>query len=893
MNFLKKFIPFKRWKPGSGEPSKVNASDVFRVKYLSFKELLDSNTELLNTITDLEEKLQGQEVFGMSYVRSQAARAAFHTSRMIRGLNAISGQKYSQLYAVMEAINGKIKEELEKKKEVPLTEFILPYSRINKEMVDWVGGKSANLGEVANRVKLPIPPGFAITTYAYQFFLNENDLVDEINKRKQEIDADQPETVNLASEEIQALIISATIPAPLEEAILEAYDHLSETIGGPEPLGSSPRVALRSSAIGEDSALTFAGQYLSILNVPREKILQSYRYIIASLYTPRAIIYRLNKGVRDEDIAMSVACIEMVESLTSGVAYSRHPFNLFENNVLINSVWGLGPYAVDGVITPDTYTVTKHEPLTIVETRTSQKPVQLVSNPDGGLIEVPVDQEKQNIPCLSPEQIKALAGYAIQLEAHYGCPQDIEWALDQKGQLLVLQTRPIRLETRPIPKSTRERGGISETSPRLSGYPVLVEDGMVAFPGVGYGPAYQVHSEDDLANFPDGSVLVAKRSSPRFVIVMRKTQAIVTDAGSMTGHMASLSREFGVPSILAARGATAAIPTGTEVTVDAYSGRVYQGRVPELLAMQIIRTPHMRGTAVYRTLRGVADFIVPLHLLDPKALTFKAESCQTFHDIMRLVHELSYTEMFQLSDLVSHKEGGAVKLEAPIPLDLYLMDLGGGLSSLTERVKKVRVAEIASIPLRALLKGLLHEDLRWRGPRPVDLSGFFSVMREQMFRPPNHGERFGDRSYAIISDKYLNFSSRVGYHYSILDSYCGQTINKNYITFSFKGGAADDTRRNRRARAIAQVLQKLDFSVEVKGDRVDARFQKYEQSVIEEKLDMVGRLLQFTRQMDMLMKSEASVAAIASSFLEGHYQLEEDFFEKLYEKGDKEVRQDS
>jgi len=147
-------------------------------------------------------------------------------------------------------------------------------------------------------------------------------------------------------------------------------------------------------------------------------------------------------------------------------------------------------------------------------------------------------------------------------------------------------------------------------------------------------------------------------------------------------------------------------------------------------------------------------------------------------------------------------------------------------------------------------------------------------MREQMLAAPDVEERFGDRSYAIISDKYLNFSSRVGYHYSVLDAYCGQTVNKNYITFSFKGGAADDVRRNRRARAIAIVLMGLDFSVEVKGDRVDARLQKYDREVIQAKLDLIGRLLIFTRQMDMLMTSEISVEAVAQNFLKGNYGLD-------------------
>jgi pyruvate,water dikinase len=183
----------------------------------------------------------------------------------------------------------------------------------------------------------------------------------------------------------------------------------------------------------------------------------------------------------------------------------------------------------------------------------------------------------------------------------------------------------------------------------------------------------------------------------------------------------------------------------------------------------------------------------------------------------------------------------------------------------------VTLEQIASTPLLAVLRGMLHPDLRAKEPRPIQLSGLFSVMREQLMASPNVEERFGDRSYAIISDKYLNFSSRVGYHYSVLDAYVGQTVNKNYITFSFKGGAADDVRRNRRVRAIALALMGLGFAVEAKGDRVDARLQKYEAQILEEKLDYLGRLLQFTRQMDMLMVSEASVEAVARNFLEGNY----------------------
>jgi len=235
--------------------------------------------------------------------------------------------------------------------------------------------------------------------------------------------------------------------------------------------------------------------------------------------------------------------------------------------------------------------------------------------------------------------------------------------------------------------------------------------------------------------------------------------------------------------------------------------------------------------------------------------------------------------MFQVSDLISYQKGGAVKFEAPIPLDLYIVDLGGGLTGRAPRARRVTVENIVSAPFRALLKGVLKEELREQGPRPIQISGLLSVMREQMLAPP--GERFGDRSYAIISEKYLNFSSRVGYHYSILDSYCGDNINNNYITFSFKGGAADDVRRNRRVRAISKVLEQADFTVQVKGDQVNARLLKYPRPLIEEKLEMIGTLLQFTRQMDMLMQSEYSVDAVVRNFLAGNYRLDQALVEDL------------
>ena len=840
-----------------------NLPDLFRFKYSCFKMLLDSNAEFLNVMTDLEEKLLGQQVFGMSYVRSRSAKAVFHALRMIKNIDDLSGHCYSPLFDTLEKINLKIKEILGRKKEISISELILPYSAINAEMTDWVGGKNANLGEIHSRIGLPIPCGFAITTRAFESFLLNSALFDEISSKKMNIDPDYPETIKTISDGIRQLIISADVPAVIEEAILLAHAKLAgDTSYGKIP-DSSLRISMRSSAVGEDSELSFAGQYLSVLNVTQEHIIRTYKEIVASLYTPSAIAYRLNKGIRDEDIAMSVACLQMVESVVSGVMYSRNPLNMLEENIIITAVWGLGPYAVEGVITPDTYIVGKNSQT--ISSDISRKTVQLISKQDGGLTEIPVADALQDKPCLSAENIAVLAGYARKLEEHYGCPQDIEWAIDSSGSIFILQSRSLRAE---------DSGKSYPVLPVLTGYPLLIEKGVTVSGGVGFGPAFHVSSDEDLLNFPDGAVLVARHSSPKLVMVMKKTRAIITDMGNIAGHMATLAREFAVPTIVSTNVATSVIPEGMEVTVDAYSGRVYQGKVPELEAYQITGEFPMKDTPVYSVLREVSDRIVPLYLLDPGSPDFAPPFCRTLHDICRLVHEFSYTEMFKLSDLVSDKRGLAFKLKGFIPLDLYVIDLGSGLTENNLNLNSISPDKIASVPFKALLKGLMNKDFQQNRLRPVEFKGFLSVMREQMLSPPSAAERFGDRSYAIISDKYLNFSSRVGYHYSIIDSYCSRTVNMNYITFSFKGGAADDVRRNRRARTIARILQSLDFAAEVTGDRVSARYQKHEIHLIEDKLDIIGRLLQFTRQMDMLMTNEASVEVLAENFLEGNYNLE-------------------
>lgn len=855
LNKFRRIISGKRRK----DPAGREMMTVFQNKYADFKNLLESNAELLKIISGIEERLGGHHVFGMSYIRSEMSRLVFHSFRMVKSFEGLAGRRYPELIDTLDRIQAQINEALDLRNAPRMIDYVLPYTRITREMVDFVGGKNANLGEIRSRIGLPVPRGFAITTTAGDELIEFNDLLDEIRRLKMELNAKDPENILRISGEIQRMFPAAMVPAAVEKAIFDAFDR---EIGN----SGEKRVALRSSAVGEDTDLSFAGQYVSCLNISRDEIIGRYKDVVASLFTPRAISYRLHMGIPFEDVAMSVACVEMVDARAGGVMYTRHPFEPERDHIIINGVWGLGKKVVDGDVTPDEFEMTKTEPPVMIGSLIVSKPHQLVPGGSGELAEAPVAEEDRDAPCLTADQATVLARYGMKLEGHFQLPQDIEWALDREGNIILLQSRPLKLEGEPAPEIIK----------RCEGFEVILEGGSIASPGIGYGAAHIIHSEEDLLTFPDGGVLVAAHPSPQYVIVMEKAKAIVTNSGSITGHMASLAREFKVPALLNTKTATIDILQGLEITVDAFSGRVYAGKVSELLDMDRKQCAFMKDTPVYRTLENLARLIIPLNLTNPKSRRFSPKNCRTVHDVMRFAHERSYGEIFNLSDATSDQGKISVKLAAPIPVDLYVIDLGGGLA-MEGKLSKVRPDQVVSAPFKALLDGMLHADLKPFEPRPVNLRGFLSVMSEQMLSPPNPVvERFGDRSYAIISDKYLNFSSRVGYHYSILDSYCGQTAMKNYINFQFSGGAADNVRRNRRARLIQKVLEANGFLVEVQGDRVNARLGKQELAVVAEKLDTLGRLLIFTRQMDMLMNHEGSVSDLAGRFLRGKYDLGND-----------------
>jgi len=314
--------------------------------------------------------------------------------------------------------------------------------------------------------------------------------------------------------------------------------------------------------------------------------------------------------------------------------------------------------------------------------------------------------------------------------------------------------------------------------------------------------------------------------------------------------------------------------------VDATNGFVYDGEVPELLeashqANEVEDSGGWRrNSPAFQLLEKVISLISPLHLTEPGSAKFTPDNCVTLHDLARFVHEKSYREMFMMGDNVGDLRGAAYKLDIFLPIDLYIVDLGGGIKG-TPKHKKVKRSQISSVPLSALLKGMMHEKIPRFGARPMDAGGLFSVMMRHATTSPEGESTFHDPCYAMISDHYTNFTARVGYHFSVVDTYCGLTQNKNYISILFQGGAADYMRRTRRCRAMADILKEHGFTVQLKHDLINARLSKGTREETVKQLEMVGSLLQFFRQMDAAMASDDAVVVFRDAFLRGDYGLSE------------------
>ncbi len=459
--------------------------------------------------------------------------------------------------------------------------FVLWFDELGKEEVPLVGGKSASLGEMTSKTKVPVPYGFATTAAAYRNFMKEAKLEGKIAGILSELkDPEDTPTLQSVGERIRRTIVDATMPRKLADEIAAAYQELTRRYQKDSKSKQMPFVAVRSSATAEDLPdASFAGQQETYLNVlGANEVVDKVKECYSSLFTNRAIYYRVQKGFDHMAVALSAVVQLMVFSKSAGVIFTLNVSTGDRNVVLIEAGWGLGEYVVQGKITPDEYLVSKAD-LKIVSKSVSHKTEMLVRKPGGGVEHQEVPKGKRDVQILTDEQIVELAKYSVDIENHYGRPMDIEWGLDERtGKLWILQARPETVWS-------QKGAPAAEEGPAVTTERKMLCRGLPASPGLSAGKAHVIMSVEGINEFKQGEILVTEMTAPDWVPAMKKAKAIVTNSGGMTCHAAIVSRELGIPCIVAtgSKGdkATEAIKDGASVTVDAKNGVVYEGILEE------------------------------------------------------------------------------------------------------------------------------------------------------------------------------------------------------------------------------------------------------------------------------------------------------------------------
>jgi pyruvate,water dikinase len=836
------------------------AEEDLRKKYNEFLSVIFENEYSLDLISRLEEKLYNNQLISLPYLRAMIGNLSKRIANIVESLIQLAGGEYVGLREIYGRLDQDIRRVLSGQKDPIYTPIIIPMTAVKKALADKVGNKMANLGDMHNTCGQLIPGGFAATACAYNHFLEYNGLSAKIKEVLSDLETDNSHQLLEAEKTIKSLFLGADMPPEIERAILWESEERERRSGHPVYW------AVRSSAIGEDLAeSSFAGQFNTILNVPTSRLLQAYKEVISSKYNASVMVYQHMRNIRDDDIAMSVGFLEMIDPVCSGVIYSLNPVKPDNGEMVVNAVWGIGELLVEGSVSADVYVIKKDPGFPLVKAETAEKEICLTRIPDGGLKQSVMSKEKSGRRCLNQDQLIRLARMAERIETYFKSPQDIEWCFDQQDRLYMLQARPLRIcraSERTHPAPFIDAAIIADATQPIS-------------PGVGWGKVAKATSIHDLTHLARGSVLVLKHSSPRFIGALRKVAAVIVEKGNWTDHMASVVREFGVPCVVRVAGIFDRLQDGQEITVDADAGVIYEGIVRELQketkppADQNVNAPI---TESHRLLESMAEYIFPLHLTDPRRENFVYESCRTWHDILRFCHETALNEMFLLTEKSRlHAVKNVFRVKTDLPFALYVLDILGA-SIQGQHQNAVAAEQIKSLPFQKLWEGLADPAVNWKGPQyGIRAKDLFSAM----LRTPMHAaaQPADSRSYALVSPEYLNMSLSMGYHYIVLDCYLSDDAFNNHISLSFKGGAAEARKRSLRVTFVAEVLKYLDFNVITSNDFLKARLKAESAREFGKKLNTIGHLLGVTRLLDLAMDDEAMVKKCVARFKANDFTL--------------------
>ena len=814
-----------------------------------FKQLISANRKALDAMARMETALESERPLGISYVRSCYSQVSTNVYEMVRLLDEIIPDKYETLFSRFEYISGAIAPFFALDPISDSAPRVLTLSGMDRSACGQVGDKMANLAEIGTHLGLKTPAGFVITRGAYWDFIRGNRLQEQIDEILGTMDHDQTSAgIDEQSSQIRSRILGASVPDALGVEILAHYNRLEQEYG------EGVSIAVRSSALGEDKpGASCAGMYKTVLGATGENLLDAYKEVIASKYSTNSMVYRMNNGIRHDEVAMCVGCMPLITAVCGGVVYTRNPLDALDETISIHSVFGLPGLVVEGGAHSDVFTVSRDNPPKILERDIAIKQISAVPTGNAGVTRVRLLIGRKKEPSIDDNQALELARQVLKIEHHFGAAQDVEWAVDESGAIIFLQSRPLLLPT----DSKAEQASEDDTKEPGD---VLATGDVTASSGAAAGPVFIVRQEKDLSNFPEGAVLVVRQPLPDWISALRRASAVIAEQGSVAGHLANVARELHVPALFRVNEATKRFENEDIVTVHASRKKVYGGRIESLTNSPVPRRHALEGTPVYKALKGIAEHTTPLTLIDPDdEIKFRPRNCATLHDITRFCHEKALREMFRFGAERRFPERAARRLYVRRPSQFWVIDFADGFKTDTRSKKYIRLDEIESMPMHAIWDGMMT--IPWEVPR-VNARGLFGVLMESTTNPglnPSLPSPYSQRNYFMISKEYCSCQTRFGYHFSTVEALVGESRQENYISFNFRGGAASKHRRINRARLVASILEGQDLRVQIDGDSVHAHVEKFDASFLRWRLNVIGYIMFHTRQLDMVLTDNNAI----------------------------------
>jgi pyruvate, water dikinase len=818
---------FKHWSMRLLAPDRV-----VQRTYEAFKELLGFDGKSHELMAELESLYHEDRPEDLARIRRRYRHFSEAVAGMVTALERMQPGQAAMLREYYAKYDFYIKLILAPPEQFLIPPFILGHDQpVDPKLA---GNKSHNLVALKHGLGMRVPEGFTISATTFGVLVAHNQLRPALDLLLAGIDLESFASLDRASQALMTLVQGMEIPDYIADAILAEYDRLSLNC-----TEASPTVAVRSSALHEDGGHSFAGQYHSLLGVDRSRLLTAYLEVCGSKYSPQALLYRIHAGIGDEEAAMAVVVQRMIDAASSGVVYTCDPTATGTGALLVHAIHGQGLPLVGGETVPDVYCFPADS--TEPDEQVAGSHHQHVSAESGQEEKLSAGQRANSNPPLSRDQARILAGMSREIEQFFAGPQDIEWALASDGDLYILQARPLAAEA-PHLHAASMAAPPPDLTPLLAG-------AQRAAGGVAHGIVHHLQPGKS-EQIAEQTVLVTRHIPPSLVRLIPKLAAVICEQGSVTGHFATVCREFGVVLLVGARGALATLTEGVEVTVDGFAGCVYQGKVGELLVGSE-RKAADRESPYRRTLRSMLDYITPLHLLDPSAPEFRPQSCRSLHDIIRYCHEKAVQIMFGLGGISGNTSTHCRKLATDIPLDMYLLDVGGAFAD--NQPETITPQALHATPFLALWQGLSHPGVDWHNHLHFDWKGFSDVTMSGGISL-NVSKEYA--SYAVVSPDYLNLNMRFGFHFALLDCLCGRVSRANYCQLRFAGGGGDYQGKVVRIALLQRILERLDFEVRIRGDLLDARLMGLAATDLAVVLTQVGRLLGVTKLLDMTLRAE-------------------------------------